>query len=457
MDFPSGPLAGTKTSDAYLTALGRVAYLWGWPLVNMHNRLSVMEQLPAPGLLAGTVPAGPPGTLGMLCDYVRPEQRIVASPNQDTVYGFGLLDAERGPSVLQVPDLGDRFWVIQLVNQRTDSFARLGSPYGTRPGHYLVAPVSWDGEVPAGIVEVVRYDTRTGAVVPRLFMDDTDADRAAVLPVVEQLGMYPLAEYDGTVKRTDWSAVPSFGEADTTSGETPWVDPDRFFDQLSTVMDEVPPLPGEEALYAWFRSLLTTAASHPAAAKTLRQAARDADTDLVTDLFQYRNIGLPSAHHWTTQRNGASFGTDYLSRTAMGKANIFVNPPEETAYYYLDLDADGTRLNGAHAYTVTFAADAIPPVKGFWSLTLYDEHHFFHPNELDRFSLGTKNKDLHTEPDGSLVLAVGGPRPTDAARAANWLPAPDGDFCLYLRAYWPEAEILDQRWTPPPAVRVGPA
>jgi hypothetical protein len=35
-----------------------------------------------------------------------------------------------------------------------------------------------------------------------------------------------------------------------------------------------------------------------------------------------------------------------------------------------------------------------PPVSGFWSMTLYNNDHFFHPNALKRYSLGTKNKNL---------------------------------------------------------------
>src|SRR5262249_46541812 len=153
--------------------------------------------------------------------------------------------------------------------------------------------------------------------------------------------------------------------------------------------------------------------------------------------------------------NGAQFGTDYLSRTAMGKANIFVNTRRETTYFYQDLDAEGGRLSGAHAYTVTFPAGELPPVRGFWSLTLYNEHHFFHPNELDRYSLGTKNKTLVATDDGSLTLNVSTTRPSDDAAVANWLPAPDGEFSLYLRAYWPADAVLDGSWAPPPVMRAG--
>ena len=137
----------------------------------------------------------------------------------------------------------------------------------------------------------------------------------------------------------------------------------------------------------------------------------------------------------------------------MAKSNIFVNSPNETKYFYEDLDSTGARLNGAHQYTFTFKKDAIPPVKGFWSLTMYNEHHFFEPNNLVRYSLGTKNKDLQYGSDGSLTLYVSAAPPSQD-KMTNWLPSPKGDFSLYIRAYWPDTVILDGKWTPPAVVKV---
>jgi hypothetical protein len=450
-----GPVAGARMTEDYIRTLGRVAYLWGWPLVNMHNRLSIMEKVPAPGLLGGVVPAGPPGSVGMLHDYITPEERLVACPNQDVVYGFGLIDGERGPSVVQVPDFEGRFWVYQVVDQRTDSFVKLGAMYGTKPGLYLLAPASWDGPVPDGVAEVFRFDTRIAVCIPRVFMDDTDADRAAIQPLINQVMMYPLADCTGAMRTTDWMAAPVFPAGGSTSGEqeTQWVDPEQFFAELPAVIAEVPGRPGEEAWYAWMNSLLQEAAADSQVAGLLQAAAVDANQGLVADLFQFRNIGLPLPGHWSTQHNGARFGTDYLSRTAMGKANIFVNAPEETTYFYQDLDADGERLNGSRSYAVTFPPNGLPPVRGFWSLTLYNEHHFFHPNELNRYSLGTKSTDLHHAADGSLTLTASATPPEDDDLRSNWLPAPDGPFSLYLRAYWPEQTILDGAWAPPAVIR----
>ncbi|MFW0787759.1 DUF1254 domain-containing protein [Gordonia sp. CPCC 206044] len=442
--------ANAKMTAEYARTIGRTAYLWGWPLVNMHNRRVFMEQLPAPGLLTGIVPAGPPGTIGMLRDYIRPEERVVACPNQDVVYGFGVLDAELGPSVVQVPDFGDRFWVYQVVDQRTDSFVQLGKMYGTEPGFYLLAHQDWSGEVPKGITGEFRYDTRCGVVIPRVFLDDTPEDREAVAPIVDQISMYPLSEFDGSMKTTDWSAVPSYGSSEATGDqqETQWVDPKQYFAALSEVLDEVPARPGEEALYTWFRAVLEAAEGDPQVGAALDNAAIEADF-VVKEMFEFRNIGIPVSHNWTTQRNGASFGLDYMSRTAMDKANIFVNTPNETAYYYQDLDEAGDRLHGSTCYQLHFAADKLPPVQGFWSLTVYNKHHFFHPNDLDRYSLGTKNKNLTFGDDESLTLTIGGPRPTEPELLANWLPAPDDEFSVYLRAYWPDDAILGGSWEPP--------
>jgi hypothetical protein len=177
--------------------------------------------------------------------------------------------------------------------------------------------------------------------------------------------------------------------------------------------------------------------------------ATKTETEMVTPLLQFRNWGLQLPYNWSTTSNNAAFGTDTFTRTAVAKSNILVNAPLETKYFYQDLDASGARLNSANGYAVTFAKNQAPPVDGFWSLTLYDAEHFFVPNELKRHSLGTKNKTLVANADGSLTIYVQADPPPEAQRA-NWLPAPKGaDFSLFLRAYWPKTAIIDGSWTPP--------
>ena len=105
-------------------------------------------------------------------------------------------------------------------------------------------------------------------------------------------------------------------------------------------------------------------------AKGNDEEAAKADSELVDPLFEFRNWGVQLPFNWSTTSNNAAFGTDYFTRTAVAKSNIFVNAPNETKYFYQDLDVAGGRLNGAKRYTVTFAKGQTPPVNGFWSLTL---------------------------------------------------------------------------------------
>jgi hypothetical protein len=130
-----------------------------------------------------------------------------------------------------------------------------------------------------------------------------------------------------------------------------------------------------------------------------------------------------------------------------------VNLPEQAKYFYQDLDEKGERLNAANKYTITFPIDQTPPVNGFWSLTLYNQHHFFEINKLNRYSLGTKNKSLKKNPDGSLTFYVQADPPAEEFHD-NWLPAPkNGDFSLFMRAYWPKEAVLNGSWTPPAVLK----
>jgi hypothetical protein len=449
----AGTPAGTVMTKEYVEAVGRLAYIWGWPLVNHFNRAAAFARLPEPGRIGGVLPAAPLGYISMLTDYIDEKERFVTCPNQDTVYGAGFQRFDSKPVIVQVPDFGDRFWTYQVVDARTDSLCSLGKQYGTRPGFYLIVGPKWKGEPPAGVTAVYRSPTDLGVIFPRVFQDDTPEDKAAVQPLIRQMMVYPLAEFDGKMKTKDWTKTPTF-PAPPSKGETQWVIPEQFFDELPQVMKEVPPLPGEESLYKLFQSVLDAAAKDPKIKETLTRTAVAADKDLIGPIFQFRNNGRPVGNGWTSPSNNARWGVDYLSRAATARSNMYDNAPEETRYIYTDFDSGGKRLNSAHAYTVTFKKGETPPVNGFWSLTLYNAEHLFSPNRLSRYSLGTKNsKSLKLGADGSLTLHVRSESP-GADKESNWLPAPkDADFSLYLRAYWPKAAILDGKWTPPEVER----
>ncbi|HET7539772.1 MAG TPA: DUF1254 domain-containing protein [Polyangiaceae bacterium] len=447
------PAQGVLMHAEYARTVARMAYVWGWPLVNMLNRSNTITRAPQPGRLNGILPAAPRGQLSMLSDYIDPAETFVTCPNQDVVYGLGFFSLDEEPVVIQVPDFGDRFWVYALYDMRTDQFGELGKPYGTKPGFYLLAGPKWKGETPAGITAVVRSPTALANAIPRVFQNDSAQDKAAIQPIINQIVAYPLKNFDGKPKSLEWSKSPIIPTPKSDgAGETKWVVPEKFFDELGTVLDMAPPLPGEEAMYGQFRALLS-AAQDPELKKVLIATAVETEREVIAGFFAWKHNGRPAGNGWNRSTNNAQFGLDYFDRTGTSKSNMFDNRPNETQYFYTDDDSTGVVLDGGHAYEVTFAAGQEPPVNGFWSLTLYNEHHLFHPNPLKRYSLGTKNANLIRNADGSLTLHVGATSP-GAAKEANWLPAPKGRFSLYIRAYWGKSPITDGSWKPPAIKKV---
>jgi hypothetical protein len=441
-----GPIPRTGMTKDYVQMVGRTAYFWGYALVATSNRRAAFAKAPERILLGGAVPMAPVGYNMMLNDYIKPDQDFIVCPNQDVVYGGGFTALDKGPTVFQVPDFGDRFWVYPLYDTRTDEIARIGKQYGSKPGFYMIVGRDWKGEIPAGITTVVRSPTDLVFAIPRIQMDDTAEDRKAIQPALSQVLMYPLSEFDGKMKTMDWSKIPSVPVP--AGPPNKWVAPETYIDDLTAVMKEVTPLPGEEALYGQIAAVFGAAAKDPATKTALVESFVAAEQELIKPLSQWRYNGIPAGNGWTTLTNGAEWGTDYVNRTAVAVSNIYVNVPPEAKYFYNDNDSAGTQLDGHNLYAITFAKGQIPPVSGFWSLTLYNDRHLFNANPLKRYSLGTKNKTLQYNADGSLTLYAGAMSP-GKEKETNWLPAPAEPFSLYVRAYSGEKAILDGTWTPP--------
>ena len=294
-----GPAPGPMTK-AYVQMVGRMAYLWGWPLVYVYNQRTELTKVPEPLLLNGAMPLAPMNQVAMLTGYINAAETYIADPNQDVVYGLGYLSLEKEPVVIQVPDFGDRFWTLPVYDGRTDQISEIGLQYGAKPGFYVVVGPDWKGATPAGIAGVVRSSTNFAVTMPRIFMNDTPEDHAAIQPALNEILMYPLSQFDGKMKTKDWSKLPVVDRkgkpAKYSSTQPPWVDPATFFDHLPTVMKQVPPMPGEEALYKWIASVVDAAAKDPEVMKTLQDAAFAADKELIDPMMWWRYNGQPAGN-----------------------------------------------------------------------------------------------------------------------------------------------------------------
>ena len=163
------------------------------------------------------------------------------------------------------------------------------------------------------------------------------------------------------------------------------------------------------------------------------------------------NTYVTTVNSWTTILGCGEPGNGMFLRAA--HAWVFLGPinvPQEAMYWWANSDGAGHALDGQQNYIMHFPAGQLPPNHAFWSLTMGDAKNHFVPNPLNRYSVSDRS-GLVPNADGSVDIYIQNTAP--AGNESNWLPAPMGNFILWLRVYIPGAEILDRKYTVPPVVK----
>jgi hypothetical protein len=162
----------------------------------------------------------------------------------------------------------------------------------------------------------------------------------------------------------------------------------------------------------------------------------------------------PLVNGWRIALAGVgTYGANYLRRATVAHVGLGANSTEDAVYPSAYTDSEGRALDSAARYRVHFARNQIPPVRAFWSLTVYDERHLFAENPINRYAIGDRDS-LSYNSDGSLDIYVQREFP-EPEKQSNWLPAPmSGTFTLTMRLYWPKYQVMDGSWTPPLVERV---
>ena len=177
------------------------------------------------------------------------------------------------------------------------------------------------GIFPNGISEVIRFPTSLANAIPRIFQNDTDEDRAAIQPLINQVVAYPLSDFTGEMKTIEWKAAQDIPTPDEGGGgETRWVVPDKYFDQFPDVLAMVPPLPGEEAMYAQFRWLMDVVTKDPKLKTAIVDEAGKAEKEIIGPFLQWKHNGTPAGNGWNRSTNNAQWGIDYYDRTGPARS-----------------------------------------------------------------------------------------------------------------------------------------
>jgi hypothetical protein len=425
------------------------AYTFAYPLLVMDATRRVATSVAVADQELGT---GAP--INQFSHLRRIELGGVLRPSLDTLYSCLWFDVAAEPLVISVPDSNGRFYSLSLLDHWSDVFASPGArTTGTSAQTFAIAAPSFSGSLPGG-VRVYQSPTTRGWLLGL-----THVRGAADLPQVAsfQAGMraVPCSAWpDGEVARPQVRAPCSAPEDPIASVLR--MAPNAYFSRFCELTRANPPHAHDGVVVDRLRRIGIVPGRRLAPHEVPRPVRRA--LELAKDLLPQRleaayDQCFRTTNEWrtSTQPRGVH-GNDYLLRASAVHAGIGAHASEDAVDFTTTRDSAGSPLRSSKPYTLTFRDGQLPPVRAFWSLTLYDDRQKLAPNAISRFALGS-NDDLLLSPDGSLTLYIQRESPGDE-RERNWLPAPDsGDFSLSLRLYWPRRAVVDRAWSPAPVLR----
>jgi len=452
---------GGSITPEEATKIAKEAYVYGFPMVmNYKTIYNYVVDTENPEY------KGPFNEIACAARLFTPEDRAIVTPNADTPYCMFWIDLRAEPMVLTVPEMEpERFYHFQLIDLYTHNFAYVGTlTTGNGAGTFLIAGPDWHGEKPDGTDDVIRSETDFVFNVTRTQLFDPDD-----LPNVKDLqSAYDLQALSAFLGK---EAPPAMATPDFPV----WVEgsqfDERFFGYLDFMMALLEkPGTGEEPLWDGLARLgigpgntFDVAALPPEIQEALKAGVQEGFGEIEQFLAKYTSDPLVSGKIFGTREflaesAQANFGLENsdMLRSVAAHMGLYGNSAEEAIYPVYLTDADQQPLDAsANRFTVTFKEGTLPPVKAFWSLTMYDgKTQLFIDNPLDRYLLNsTMMEQFQVAKDGSLTLYIQKDSPGEE-KESNWLPAPDGPFYMVLRLYGPEQAALEGEWTSPSVEKV---
>lgn len=429
------PATGTLTAEQ-ARKYAHDAYIFAYPLVL--NYRTMYSQA-----IKGDAAFGKWLQLGLSS----PADTDIVTPNNDTPYSYAWVDLRAEPWVLTMPAIDkDRYYTSQWDDLWGFVLDNPGSVNdGNGGGNYLLVPPGWNGEVPAGIKRVIRGESSILGTLTRTQLVGGPDDMPKVKAIQQEYKLQPLSAFLGQPAPAASPAIdwPAWTDGDEHT--------DKFWDYASLMLQFVTPNPADAGDYEKLRALGVQPGSRSnfaALDPSIQDAARQGVKDALADFAKGGND--PALDSGKLFGDRQRIQTDYLNRALGVVLGIFGNVKEQAIYRQIPLDATGHPLDGSKAnYAITFPKGQTPPVKFFWSYTMYQlPERLLVANPINRYSISNRTKGLKFNPDGSLTLYFSKDSP-GKNKESNWLPAPNGPFWMVLRSYGPDESIIDGTYKAP--------
>ena len=410
--------------------IGTLAYLYGYPLVDMYEQRHNETHLVADEQIV----YAPINRFYRFSQLVTPTiGGNLRAPNADTLYYSGWYDINEEPLIIHTPDTHGRYFTIAVTNSYSEVVHIGRRTTGTQEGHFALVKPDWDGELPKGVKPIIT-ESPTGWLLGRMMVDGPhDFDIAKAL--VDDIWLAKLSEF------TPKNRPPTPNKQ--SAKKIDLLKRLEFFQVMNEVLQTLPQRADEAALLAQFKTI-GIGANKIFDIEQLSDATRAGLNQAIENgtniIDASTGSPMPTKDGWIILEYAGRYGHMYRQRAMVVKGG-YANLPEESIYPARILDNEGNALTGSNRYRIKFSADNLPDVNAFWSLSAYnlDKNRTLEPNEIERYSLGDRTQGIRYEDDGSLEIVLQHKRPEDIS---NWLPVPDGLFVLVLRMYEPSEAML---------------
>jgi hypothetical protein len=171
-------------------------YFWPRLLLSVFKRAILGQGFGDGPIPINTLQAEPPA---LFADPVHPpasaSRLATTGVNRDTLLTVGWLDLSKGPLVLHVPDMQDRYYAVQFTNPSNNTnFAYVGKrTTGTRAGDYLITGPGWPGTAPNGMPQISSPNNAVLVIGRVLVYNDGDLPTASGL--AQQIRLKPLTQF----------------------------------------------------------------------------------------------------------------------------------------------------------------------------------------------------------------------------------------------------------------------
>ncbi|HZD35843.1 MAG TPA: DUF1254 domain-containing protein [Nitrososphaeraceae archaeon] len=439
-----------------------LAYIWGFSLVTMQRQFNFVT---SPNVPPGGIGRGPANKISCSRNLIDASFTDVPSPNVDTLYCQTQFDLTEGPVVLVVPPIIGRYYTFQFIDAYTNVFAYIGTrATGSSGGTFLIAGPDWDGPIQEGMMKIWS-PTNLAWLVNRILVKGL-SDVANVNAIQDKIIVKPLSAFhENDVQKHPTSEAPANAANVTSSssaqlpvGPQPALIPAtgiKIYDEICQAMIGNPLNPPDPVLVTKLASIgigpgkTPSTQANDSTKKALHAGITEAQKMIDTKVA---NIGTV-VNGWLYAPQAGVYGTDYLFRAAATQLGLGANVAQEALYPVTFTDNEGKPLTGANSYTIHFDPGQIPPVKAFWSITMYNRQYLLVDNPINRYAINSYTDGLKYKGDDSLDIYIQHTAP-GKDKESNWLPADRSSFSLVLRMYLPREEVLNGTWMPPLVQRI---